>query len=84
MDMATEDFVLLVITFMSVVMFIIAVLYERVKREFIDGEGVHIATVIIPFTLVLASIKLDKPVFMVTGLGIFAVVAAYYLLTQRD
>ena len=47
--MATEDFVLLVITFMSVVMFIIAVLYERVKHKFIDGEGVHIAAVVAPF-----------------------------------
>jgi len=84
MDMATEDFVLLVMTFMSVVAFLTAVLYERVKHKFIDGEDVHIAAVVAPFALVLASIKLDKPVFMVIGLGIFAVVATYYFLTQRD
>jgi len=84
MDMATEDFILLVMTLMSVVASITAVLYERVKHKFIDGEGVHIAAVVAPFALVLASIKLDKPVFMVIGLGIFAVVATYYFLTQRD
>ena len=83
MDIATEDLMLLVMTFMSVATFITAVLYERVKHK-LDGEGVHIAAVIVPFTLVLASIKLGKPVFMVVGLGIFAVVAAYCFLTQRD
>jgi len=80
--MATEDFMLVVLTFVSIMTFIIAVLYERTKYISTDMEDVHMAAVVAPFTLVLASMESSKPEFVVIGLCIFAVVAAYYFLTE--
>jgi len=82
--MAIEDFALLALTFMSIMTFIIAVLYERAKYISTDMEGVHMAAVFAPFALVLASMESGKPEFVAIGLCIFAVVAAYYFLTERD
>jgi hypothetical protein len=85
MNMATvEDVVLLVMTLMSVSMFIIAVLYRcRSIICHMDEIGIHMATVLMSFTLVMASIRLDKPVFVVAGLSIFAAIAVYYLLLNK-
>jgi hypothetical protein len=79
--METVDVVLLVMTLMNVFMFIIAILY-RCRRIVcrVDEVGVHMATVLMLFTLILTSIKLDKPLFVAIGLIIFAAITVYHFL----
>ena len=84
MDVDVIDEALLVMTLMSIFMFIAAALY-RCRRVIcpIDEVGVHMVAVLSTFMLIITSIVVDRPVFVAVGICIFAIIVVYYFLRYK-